>query len=654
MANKNLPIPTPIVLDFETFAIEDRPRYPPMPCSLSVKYPGKKEDKYTFGHIEGNNTTWGEVAKVLAKVWKDAKKGDGIVCQNGKFDCDVAETWFGLESLPYDKVHDTLFLAYLDDPHQNELGLKPTAKRLLNIPDDDQEAVGDWLIENQPVPGAKISKSKQSPHYFMKYVPFAPGKIVEAYVGGDVVRTDKLFQKLYKTVVNERQMLEAYTREQKLVKIILDIERQGVPVDLKRLRADVTMYRQAYLTVDDWLFKVLKIAKGEMINLNSTDQLIDALIRVKKIDEDALGVTETGKRKGDKESLEGAVTDKKILAILKYRAQLHTCLNTFLERWLKMAEASNGFIFTSWNQTKGSDKGGTRTGRMSSSPNFQNIPKTFEALWKHQAAKGMKKDLLASLVECPIKGLPDLPLVRSYVVPFPGHMLIDRDYSQQEPRILAHFEGGQLMGDYKENPWMDLHDSAKAKLEEFGLFYERKQVKNTNLGIIYGMGLGKLAMQNDMAVKEAKDLKVGILRLYPGLKEMYKEMTHRAENDQPIRTWGGREYYCEPPAIDKKTGRLKYFDYKMVNLLIQGSAGDCTKQAMINYYEKKPKHHKLLLTVHDQMLASIPVKELEDGMEILRTSMESVGFEVAILSEGATSKTNWANEKDYDKKGKRV
>lgn len=252
--------------------------------------------------------------------------------------------------------------------------------------------------------------------------------------------------------------------------------------------------------------------------------------------------------------------------------------------------------------------------------------------------------------KCPFKDLPALPKVRGYITPFKGEVMIDRDYSQQEPRILAHFDGGALMQKYIDHPWIDFHDYAKAELEKMGRFYDRKPVKNTNLGLIYGMGVGKLAAKNDMTVEESSELKKAILTLYPGLKGMYQDMRIRAENKQPIRTWGGREYYCEEPKLIN--GRLQKFDYKLVNVLIQGSAADCTKEAIIRYHAAKHQDAKIILNVHDQITVSVPKKLLKSEMEVLRQCMESVEFDVPILSEGAISSTNWDELQDYDKKGK--
>lgn len=637
-------IPKPTVIDFETLGIEGRPKYPPMPVGVSIKYPGKKAHYYAFGHPTKNNSTYGEARAALVKAY--ACKG-GVLFQNGKFDVDVAEVHMGLPIPAWDKIHDTLFLLFLDDPHQIELGLKPSAARLLNLPPEEQDAVAEWLIANQPVSGVKISKSKQSEHYFGRYVCMAPGDLVGKYANGDVERTEKLFNLLWPKTV-ERGMKVSYDRERELMPILLEMERRGLPVDLPRLRKDVRLYSDFRVQVEAWIMKAIKAPAD--INLDSGAQLVDAMLAAKKCDPALMPRTPTGKYQTNKDALLLGVTDKVLLAMLKYRAQLKTSLGTFMGPWLNMAEASGGFIHTTWNQTKSAEGGGaigTRTGRLSATW-FMNIPKEFTPIFDHE-------DPGKKLPKCPIKGLPTLPLVRGYITPFKGHVLIDRDYSQQEPRILAHFDGDQLMAAYLANPWIDFHDYARDELEKMGKVYGRKQVKNTNLGLIYGMGLGTLAQKNDMSVEEAGDLKKAILTLYPGLKDMYKDMKLRARSNTPIRTWGGREYYCEAPKL--VDGRVREFDYKMVNVLIQGSAADCTKEALIRFRKAIRENGKdgewfILLNVHDQLTASVPKKDLKQAMEILRACMESVEFDVPILSEGSVSSTTWADLKDFDKKGR--
>jgi DNA polymerase-1 len=437
--------------------------------------------------------------------------------------------------------------------------------------------------------------------------------------------TAALFDKLYPSIV-ERGMLEAYDRERRLMPILLDMERQGMRVDLGKLKKDVSDYGCEQILIDKWLKKEL----GD-INFNSGAELIDAMVANHKVDTDLMPRTpKSNEISTAKESLLLGVTDKDLLAMLIYRAGLKACMD-FMEPWLETANKSGGLIYTNWNQVRAEK--GARTGRLSSNPNFQNIPKPMEV-----------KNL-------PIK-LPPLPKVREYIIPFEGDVLIDRDYSQQELRILAHFTEGTLLNMYKYDPWIDMHDEVKNDLEDMGLLYERGAVKNTNFGIIYGMGAAKLAAKNGSTVVEAKTLKDNILRMYPGIKGLYDDMRARARANVPFRTWGGREVYCEPDRVIDGTPRQ--FDYKMPNYLIQGSAADCTKEALILYYHHKHPTAKVILNVHDQITVSVPKELYGTEMLSLKLCMESIEFDVPMLSEGKISDKNWGSLINYDKKGEMV
>jgi len=641
--------PHPVTIDFETLPIEDRPAYPPPAVGVSIKYPGKKSRYYGWGHPEGNNSTWPEAKAALIQAYKHK---DGLLFQNAKFDIDVAEVEFGLPVLPWQQIHDTMLLLFLDDPHQRELGLKPSAERLLDWAPEERDLVIDWLLAHQPLmnQGVKLTAAKGGKNpYAGAFVAFAPGTVTGPYAIGDTDRTAALFDLLWSSI-KKRGMLGAYERELKLLPILLGMERVGVAIATKRLTADITTHRRWFDQIGKWIIKRIKAPAD--LNLDSGPQLVKALIKAGLANEDDLGVTEGGRVATSNEALHGAVSDAQLLTMLRHRAALKTCLGTFMEPWARMS-GPTGRIYTTWNQVKapkGDASAGTRTGRLSATW-FMNMPKEFTPLWRHQVDDPKKAKALPI---CPLKGLPDLPMCRGYIIPFAGHVFCDRDYSQQEPRILAHFDGGSLMIKYNDEPWIDFHDFAKAELAKVGLFYERKPVKNTNLGLIYGMGVGKLAAKNDMTVAEAKTLKDAILLLYPGLKEMYKDMRQRADNNMPIRTWGGREYYCEAPILFK--GRWLKFDYKLVNILIQGSAADCTKEAIIRLDAEIVKHGKrdiwfIVLNVHDQLVMSVPRSDLRQAMEIQRQVMEGIEFDVPMLTEGDWTADNWAAMTTYDKKG---
>lgn len=665
MAKKpaKLALPKATTIDFETFGIESRPKYPPVPTGVSIKKWGKPAKYYSWGHPCDNNCTWPEARAALIDAYKTP---DGILFQNGKFDVDVAEVHMGIPAPSWEKIHDTMYLLFMDDPHQKELGLKPSAERLLDMAPDERDAVADWLIANvRPWnldkkgewKQGKISAGKNAKNPAGAFIAFAPGRLVGEYANGDSDRTEAIFKLLWPKT-QDRGMLGAYDRERELMPILLNTERHGVRVNIDRLRDDVKLYSDWMEKIDGWIRKKLgnpmfpESSGSEVyvpMNIDSGPQLAEAMIDKGFADPALMGATKEGRVQTNKAAIEAGVTDKVMAAVLQYRAQLKTCLGTFMVKWLEMAELSNGLIFTNWNQVRA--VGGTRTGRLSSTPNFQNMPKEFKELFASASNKKLPK--------CPWPDLPPLPMCRSYIIPYhPDHLLAGRDYSQQEPRILAHFEGGELMAQYQANPWIDYHDNAKEHLERiFNRTYERKPVKNINLGIIYGQGVASLAEKNGQTVQETTDLKNAIYGLYPGLREMYDDMKQRAKNDEPIRTWGGREYYCEEPAFVK--GRMMTFDYKMVNVLIQGSAADCTKEAVIRFHRerlRRGKHNSwlLLLNVHDEIVISVPRDEFDEAMEVLRMAMESVEFDVKILSEGAWSSESWASMKDYDKKGVRV
>lgn len=623
--------PRPTTIDFETFPIQSRPHYPPRPVGVAIKPWGRKAQYYAWGHPTQNNCTFETARNAVLDAWRSK---DGVLFHNGKFDVDVAETHMGAPRLPCQNMHDTLFLLFLDDPHAAELGLKPAAERLLGLAPTERDSVGAWLVQHQPVRGVRIGTAKKTGNFYGAYIAYAPGTLVGKYAIGDVDRTAALFKLLY-LKARARDMLSAYDRERRLMPVLLDNERRGVPVDLKRLQADVELYTTKQAELDAYVRKVLKTSD---LNIDSGAQLIEALLRAGKADESLLGVTPTGKLKSDKAALTAAVTDPRFSALLAYRAQLKTCLNTFMTPWLEMATATAGRAHTNWNQTRNAESGGvtgTRTGRLSSTPNFQNIPNTFKPLVDTKLT------------------LPPLPQVRGYIVPPKGYVLIDRDYSQQELRILAHFEDGVLRDAYLKNPWLDVHDHARQLINTMlNKQFERKPIKATGFGLIYGMGIGTLAEKSGVSVVEAKEVKAAYLAIFPGLKAMYQDMTYRARSEMPLRTWGGREYYCEPSKI--VDGYMRTYDYKMVNVLIQGSAADCTKEALIRYEVTRPEEHIPLLTVHDEILCAVPEKDLHRGMDTLKAAMESIEFDVPMLSEGTWSADNWSTLKDYDKKGERI
>jgi DNA polymerase-1 len=357
------------------------------------------------------------------------------------------------------------------------------------------------------------------------------------------------------------------------------------------------------------------------LNLDSGQQLVAALVAAGRADASLMGVTETGLVRSDKAAIAAGVTDRPLAAVLRYTAQLKTCLRTFMEPWLEVAERSGGLIYTNWNQTRG-ESGGTRTGRLSSTPNLQNLPKEFDPIYHLPVALR----------------LPPLPLCRGYIMAPKGRVLCNRDFASQELRVLAHFEDGAMKDAYVEDPDLDLHTFAANMITKMVMEIKRPGAKTIGFSIIYGSGVPHLAAQLGCTVAEAQNFLNAYFRVFPGIRELQKALKMRSAANLPIRTVGGREYYCEPPAIVK--GKMRRFEYKLLNYLVQGSSADQTKDAMIRFYDASGPG-LLLASVHDELLMSVPMCERNARMKQLKVCMEDAGLDVPMLSDGKWG-VNWA------------
>lgn len=610
-----------------------------MPVGVSIKRWGQKAKYYAWGHYTGeNNCSKRDAANALRAVWRQ----DTLLFHNAKFDIDVGQTHMDMGPIPWERIHDTMFLLFLHDPHSPDLQLKPSSERLLNLPPDERDAVVDWLWEHRmeliaSFGADKYRDYKGKPHTGSKakigaLVAYAPGKLAGEYANGDTIRTEGLFKHLWPRI-QERGMGEAYDRERELLPILLENERVGLRVDLRGLQRDISLYRSATETAEAWLRKKLKAPD---LNLDSDEEVAEALSRARIVDDDQWTLTPTGKRSVSKKLLLPSMfNDARTASALGYRNRLQTCLKMFMLPWERQASARpDQHVSTNWNQVRGTDKG-TRTGRPSTSnPNFLNISKSW-----HDKDDGYVHPKH-------IAGLPELPLVRQYIRPDDGEVFCHRDYNGQELRLLGHFEDAALMRAYQENPRMDVHDHIRQLIEDIaGLSYYRTQVKITNFRRIYGGGAPATASALNISIDVAKELLRAHGEALPGVKTLSSQIVGLARNGEPIVTWGGREYYPEAPRYDKRYGREMTYEYKLLNYLIQGSAADCTKEAILRYHRHPKKRGRFLVTVYDEI--NVSAADHKSEMAVLKESMESIECDVPMLTDGKISLKNWAELKGY-------
>ncbi len=273
-----------------------------------------------------------------------------------------------------------------------------------------------------------------------------------------------------------------------------------------------------------------------------------------------------------------------------------------------------------------SDDGGTISGRISvNNPNLQQIP---------------ARD-------------PELgPMIRRLFLPEEGEQWAAIDYSQQEPRILTSYAkrfgiwrktamGGvsEFIKEYQENPDADFH-SMVAELS--GL--PRKTAKTINLALMYGMGVNKLSQQLDIPLDEAKDLTDQYHQKVPFVKQLTQGVQRYLDDPRSggcIRSLRGRKcrFNLYEPDTFGMTKALPYdeavnaygpttklrraYTWKSLNRLIQASAADMTKQAMVDVCEagKIP-----LLQVHDELAFS--VKDADEARGLAKMMEEAVPLEV--------------------------
>lgn len=628
-------------VDAETHPIRSRPDYPPRAVGYALQVEGRRPEYLAFGHPSQNNCTR---AEAIARI-KDACREGTPVFHHADFDTEVlAADGYRVKGT----YHDTMRLAFINEPRSMDLGLKTQAHQHLGRPPEEQNMLKNWIIENIP-------EAKKKPSSWPDYICKAPGKLVGQYAVGDSDRTIDLFNYYVDELMEsdakyeQSRMVEAYDREMDLIPIKLDMENRGIKVRVGKLKREMPAYQKAFEELDRKIARRLKRAGADIdstFNANSSKQLADAMLEAELLS--SVVLTKTGKVSTKRVNLEENCTDKELTLMLAMRGTLKTYIGTFMEDWLDRAERNDGYVQPTFNtvrrsdETGGAGKGfGARTGRFSSSdPNFQNIPSN--------AADSPHKTTLMALQKLMRSYGVEFVGMRDYFEPDPGCVFIRRDYNQQELRILAHREEGAFLEMYQQNPKLDAHDAVRLLvLQATGTDYPRKHIKQTNFGILYGMGLLKLALRLGVELEEAKALRKAVLTAIPGVKLIQKRMQKLADTGEPFFTWGGRRYFCEDPIYIQLEdgGKIKKtFEYKMMNTDIQGSAADCTKKGMVQTAQNF-RHARLVLQVHDEFLASVPKQHARAEMIRMREAMEDVDFKVPMLSDGETGGVSWARMK---------
>ena len=284
--------------------------------------------------------------------------------------------------------------------------------------------------------------------------------------------------------------------------------------------------------------------------------------------------------------------------------EINKAHTTFIDTIIRYEH--KGRIHADINQIR-SDQGGTVTGRFSySNPNLQQIP-------------ARNKDLG--------------PLIRSLFIPESGCEWGCFDYSQQEPRLVVHYASLDqdtnvfAVKDSYLTEEADFH-TIVAKMAKI----PRTQAKTINLGLFYGMGKAKLQAELGVSKEKANDLFDIYHSRVPFVKRLMNSVSHRAQQRGQIRTLLGRLcrfHLWEPNQFgmhkalpfaqavqEHGPGIRRAYTYKALNKLIQGSAADMTKKAMLDLHKEGIIAH---IQIHDELDISVEsdsqVKKIIEIME---------------------------------------
>jgi len=496
---------------------------------------------------------------------------------------------------------DTMILAHIingDEPSYSLDSL--TKKYLIYFVHRYYKELENYLHETQPIINTCEGK------VFSNYSR-TPIKILGFYACEDLSATRELCKYLVKqpaySAIKTNGSISWGTQdliknEMELIKVLMDMEYQGVRVNLDRC-----------CELRDIAEEEIEMLNHKLFNLAGHKFSPSAWTELWAAFEKAGGqilywsAKEKGKQKADQFTTDKAISTGRpcwnSVAILNYlkkfkedkneRAyefiltywqseQRRRIIASNLDPYLKHTDF-NGRLHGQFHQH------GTVTGRLSSSnPNLQNVAKVKGTAEQ----KSIEKFL----------GIQDQEAlnrqIRGLFIPDSGNILVSQDYSGIEYRTAAYFSQDKiLMQKYRDNPLLDYHEDT-AQLAQI----DRDSAKTVNFGTLYGMGSFSLGLLLGVPQEKAQAILNRVFDAKPALRLLISQVSSRAKKSGFVQNPFGRVCLVQPEKA-----------YKALNLLVQGHCGDAMRCALVRIHkfiqeEKLPV--KLLLTVHDEIVYECP------------------------------------------------
>ena len=487
------------------------------------------------------------------------------------------------------RIIDTMIAAPLINENRFNYTLKDLTKEYVGETKSETalyEAAKEWGID------AKAEMHKLPPMY------------VGPYAEQDAKVTLKLWKVLQREIIKQ-ELTSVFNLETDLFPLLFQMKKKGVKVNVEQAERTKRSLANREKKILDSILK----SSGVAVDVWAATSVAKAF--------DAEGISyerteKSGQPKFDKNFL---TTHSSPLAKLVVEArEINKARTTFIDTILK--HSHRGRIHAEINQMR-SDQGGTISGRLSMrNPNLQQIPARNQEIG---------------------------PLIRQLFIPEEGQRWGSFDYSQQEPRLLVHYaamindkvelEGVNHLIDGYTNKDIDFHQEVAAMAN-----IDRKQAKTINLGMMYGMGKGKLSSQLGLDKDDTDNIFKQYHSTVPFVKELTERTMRQAGEKGFIRTILGRKCrfdLWEPnmfgihTALPKEKAEHEYgginkikraYTYKALNRLIQGSAADQTKKAMVELYKEG---FIPLIQIHDELDISFSTEDAKKKIiEIMEHALE--------------------------------
>ena len=431
-----------------------------------------------------------------------------------------------------------------------------------------------------------------------------PSEHVGFYAEQDARLTYLLWQR-FKHEIKTQSLETVWELECKLLPNLIKMRERGIRVDVEKAE----LLKKDFINQEKTKLSEIKQLIGSDIDIWAARQIGLAFDKLKI---PYPRTEKTGEPSFTQNWLHNS--EHRISKLIVQAREINKFHNTFLQGILKYEH--KGRVHAEINQLR-SDNGGTVSGRLSmSNPNLQQLPARNKEFG---------------------------PKIRGLFLPEEGYKWGSFDYSQQEPRMVVHYassigdgyEGSQELVAAYENASADFHQTVA-----YLCGIERTQAKTIGLGLMYGMGKNKLAASLGLSKEDADVLISKYNRKVPFVKLLSDRCMKKANDDGVIRTKKGRKCRFDKwetkdwglhMADTEENIRAKYgkdnmkraYTYKALNRLIQGSAADQTKQAIVSCAEAG---YLPILQIHDELCFNIKGKE--DAKEIKHIMENCMEFKV--------------------------